>query len=138
MMYICSMADDCDRECYASIYHSPCFAMGEPINDAVECPHDQPPIVARKIVESAFIGYESEVMPKDSGEVQRSECKQAFFGGASIVLAIILSQSAVDLSKTEERAAQDVATLIEELSQELGAFANGLVAKVKDDSKNDA
>ncbi len=80
------------------------------------------------IIESAFEIYEKEVIPKDAGPVQRSETKQAFFGGAAITITALLK--AMDLdgeSQTEDESVERLALTIEALRDESVAFKNQLL-----------
>ena len=40
-------------------------------------------------IESLWITYEQNVMPKDAGDVQRAETKRAFFAGCAVILGTI-------------------------------------------------
>ena len=127
MRYICPMGSDCGRECYASKEHDPVIMDGKPINGAIECPCDRPELVEVKtaIIESAFETYETEVIPEKAGPVQRYECKQAFYGGAAIVLVALLSAMDLDADDEDENV-ERVAALIGDLSRESKRFADSV------------
>ncbi len=144
MRYVCPRASGWCRKCYAGKAHDPVIVDGEPINAAIECPYDRPRLVKVDvgIIEAAFETYEKEVIPVDAGPVQRAESKQAFFGGASIILVAILNavdvlgdDASLDRGYVELHAAMvRLARLVGSASMEATAFADSVVKRGHDGS----
>ena len=138
MRYICSMAADCGREeCFARKVHDPVMVDGEPINAAIECRYDRPPLVNVDlgIIEAAFETYEKKVIPVDAGPVQRAESKQAFFGGASIILSVLADVIYSDREpKTAGEAFGRLVSVLSLMSAETAIFADSVVKRGHDGS----
>lgn len=138
MLYICPMGSECGRdECFARKAHDPVIMDGEPINGAIVCPCDRPRLVKVDvgIVEAAFETYEKEVIPESAGPVQRTESKQAFFGGASIMLVVLLDAILEDGERRNvEEIIDRLVGFVALLRAETTAFADSVVKRGHDGS----
>lgn len=76
-------------------------------------------------IQAAWLSYEQMVLPKDAGEVQRSETKQAFFAGASTIFQALM----VGLSDGPDESGGDM-KMLSTIEQELRNFGKTFDQKI--------
>lgn len=77
----------------------------------------------KKRIEKEWERYNSEVIPSTAGEIQRTECKRAFYAGGWSVMRYLLALSEDDVSE------DDGANVIEEMRQEILVYKKSEAAK---------
>ena len=75
-----------------------------------------------KLLETEWMTYRNKVLPKNAGEVQITESRRAFFGGAWAIYALMMNA----LEEGTEATPADV-RLMEKLHNEMVEFHNRMV-----------